>query len=472
MPNDWVAVDAGTDALPWARLIRRAYDSAASGCKPAPILRPGVVQSWSRSEAAGVDPLTPPPLVMDPEDATRRFDAHPIRPLLPHIEALLLDVARDVGQVVAIADVGGLVLWTGGHIEMASAAKRIHLVPGALWSESQAGTNALAMAVALDHGVQIFSAEHFKRPIHGWSSAAAPVHGSKAGTILGVVSLSGPIKAAHPHGLSLVLAAARIAEAEFAHQSTERNERLKVEFLQRVLRGCGSACAVVNAAGQVLLSIPPDWLGKHLDLAPDGTFVRPPREALNLEPLNGGAGFLVRRACDSNIGTDTVPLRLQALGRDHAHGWLGRQWFEFTRRHSEILVILALHPAGLSEDELMLALHREPRKVVTVRAEISRLHKLLGPVVQTRPYRLATEVRADFADVERLVAAGVVDAAVKRYIGPLLPSSSAPGVVSARGHLDSLVRRVALSGNRRPRAGRRPAVAVLTQTRGRRFSGS
>lgn len=384
--------------------------------------------------------MTLPPLVMDREDAMRRFDAHPLKPLLPHIEGLL-DVAHDVGQVVAIADVGGLVLWTGGHSETACAAERIHLTPGALWSESHAGTNALAMAVALDHGVQIFSAEHFKRPMHGWSSAAAPVHGSEAGTILGVVSLSGPLKAAHPNGLSLVLAAARIAEAELTHQATERNARLKVEFLQRVLRGCSSACAVVNAAGQVLLSIPPDWLGKHLDLAPDGTFLRPPREPLNLEPLEGGAGFLVRRACDGNIGA-AVPLRLQALGRERAYGWLGRHPFEFTRRHSEILVILALHPAGLSEDELMLALHREPRKLVTVRAEISRLHKLLGPVVQTRPYRLATEVRADFADVERLVAAGEVDAAVKLYVGPLLPSSSAPGVVTARRHLDSLVQRV------------------------------
>src|SRR4051794_5068046 len=27
MPNTWVAVDAGPDPLPWARLLRRAYDS-------------------------------------------------------------------------------------------------------------------------------------------------------------------------------------------------------------------------------------------------------------------------------------------------------------------------------------------------------------------------------------------------------------------------------------------------------------
>jgi hypothetical protein len=439
MPTPWLAVDAGADLLPWARLLRRAYDSAAGGGKPASILRPLVVGSWRRSRAAGVDPCTAAPIVMDTQDALRRFDEHPLRSLLAHVDGMMLSVARCAGQIVAIADADGLVLWTGGDPRMMCAAGRVHLVPGALWAETHAGTSALAMALELDHAVQVFSAEHFKQPMHGWSSAAAPVHDPETKQILGVLTLSGPLQAAHPHGFSVVLAATQLAEADSAHLAAERNERLKVDFLQAVLRGYPTPAAVVNLAGQVLLTSPAGWFPRHLHLASDGTFMREPAEPLSVEPLESGEGFFVRPACEENERRKNLTLRLRALGRDQAQGLVGRQVLRLTRRHSEIVVILALHPAGLSDEDLMLALYGKTCRKVTVRAEISRLRKLLGPLILTRPYRLASEVRADFLDVERLVAAGRFDAAAKRYRGPLLPSSTAPRIVAARRRLEGLV---------------------------------
>ena len=52
-------------------------------------------------------------------------------------------------------------------------------------------------------------------------------------------------------------------------------------------------------------------------------------------------------------------------------------------------MILAQHPDGVTEQDLASALYGTPIKSVTIRAEISRLHKLLGPVIRTRPYRIA-----------------------------------------------------------------------------------
>jgi hypothetical protein len=385
-----------------------------------------------------VDASTPPPVIMDSSEALRRFDEHPLRSLLSHIEQVLLSVARYAGQVVAVADSDGLILWTGGHAEMACAARRLHLVPGAMWSEAAAGTNAVGTALAIDHAVQVFSAEHFKQPIHGWSSAAAPVHDPETQRVLGALSLSGPLKAAHPHGFSIVVAAAQIAEAELGHQAAERNERLKVEFLECVLRGCPPPCAVVTAAGRVLLSTPSGWPSGPLHLNADGTFAKDPREPLTLEPLKDGAGFLVRRVCDEDDPRTRIVLELRALGQDRAEGVLGRQEFRFTQRHSEVLVILAQHPEGLTEEELMLALYGRACSGVTVRAEISRLRRILGPLVQTRPYRLATEVKADFLEVERLLAAGRDEDAARLFTGPLLPSSTAPAIVAARRRLERL----------------------------------
>jgi hypothetical protein len=471
MPNAWVAVDAGTDPVPWARLLRRAYYSAASGGTPASILRPMIVESWRRSEAAGVDPDTPAPLAMDVNQALHGFEEHPLRSVLSHLEQILVSVSRCAGQVVAVADASGLVLWTSGDTTVACPAKRAHLTPGAMWNEAEAGTNAIGTALELDHAVQVFSAEHFKQPLHGWSSAAAPVHDPQTKRILGAVSLSGPLKAAHPHGFSVVLAAARLAEAELEHCAARRNEQLKVAFLERVLRGCRPPCAVVDATGRVVHSTPTGWLRGRLHLNLDGSFAREPREALILEPLEAGAGFLVRRACDDDPAAK-VGLEIRALGQDRVTGIVGRQELRLTQRHSEIVVILALHPQGLSDNELMLALYGKTCSPVTIRAEISRLRKVFGALVETHPYRLGMDVCADFLEVERLLAADDRIAAGQRYRGPLLPWSTAPAIVAERRRLECLV----LSAIGHPTTGRAAAPATpperLDQPRTRRLSGS
>ncbi|HEV7961951.1 MAG TPA: hypothetical protein VGP57_05365, partial [Actinoplanes sp.] len=63
-------------------------------------------------------------------------------------------------------------------------------------------------------------------------------------------------------------------------------------------------------------------------------------------------------------------------------------------RHAEILVLLgkAGHD-GLSAEALSRALHGDAEHLVTVRAEVSRLRRLLGAIVDNRPYRLAEGVR-------------------------------------------------------------------------------
>ena len=185
MPNAWVAVDAGIDPRSWARLLRRAYNRAVSGGGAPTIVRDVVSASWVRSEAAGLDPEERAPIMLERAEACRLFQRHPLAPLLHIVESVLVGVAEYAHQVVAIADRDGTVLWTGGNAETLHAAERIHLKPGALWSEASVGTNALGTSLVLDHPLQIFAAEHFKQTMHGWSSAAAPIHDPETGELLG-----------------------------------------------------------------------------------------------------------------------------------------------------------------------------------------------------------------------------------------------------------------------------------------------
>ncbi|MGW0734846.1 GAF domain-containing protein [Streptomyces sp. NPDC002851] len=140
------------------------------------------------------------------------------------------------------------------------------------------------------------------------------------------------------------------------------------------------------------------------------------------------------------VGPDTV--ELYALGRDEALLITGGRKRRLTRRHSELLTLLACHPEGLTGDQLLMLLYEdEAMSPVTLRAELSRLRVLLGAALfASRPYRLTVPVAADFLRVERRVAAGGTASAMSAYAGPLLPRSTAPEVVRMRRRLEQSLR--------------------------------
>jgi hypothetical protein len=139
-------------------------------------------------------------------------------------------------------------------------------------------------------------------------------------------------------------------------------------------------------------------------------------------------------------------LHLQALGRpDIAASKAGRT-LRLSRRHSEIVAVLAAHPNGLSGDELAVMLYPGEISPATLRAEMVRLRSLLGAdALGSRPYRLCCEVTSDWAAVAAKLAAGDVASALRLYRGPLLPPSEAPEVARLRQELHDWLRALVLA---------------------------
>ncbi|MFE6667286.1 GAF domain-containing protein [Streptomyces sp. NPDC057697] len=135
-------------------------------------------------------------------------------------------------------------------------------------------------------------------------------------------------------------------------------------------------------------------------------------------------------------------VRLSALGRDEALLVAGGRRIRLSRRHSEIVATLARRPEGLGGDELLVELYEDESVTpVTLRAELSRLRRLLGPeLLLSRPYRLSARVDADFDTVARRLASGAVTAALGAYPGPLLPASRAPSISRLRRRLEEQLR--------------------------------
>jgi GAF domain len=146
------------------------------------------------------------------------------------------------------------------------------------------------------------------------------------------------------------------------------------------------------------------------------------------------------------LGTDIAPVSadrtvLRSLGLAGATLGDAATSVRLGLRHSELLVLLTAYPEGLSGERLSSLLNEQDLAAVTLRAEVSRLRSILGPVsLQSRPYRLGEPIATDAGDVRQLLARGLVAEAVELYAGPLLPMSEAPGVVELRESLHARIR--------------------------------
>jgi hypothetical protein len=136
------------------------------------------------------------------------------------------------------------------------------------------------------------------------------------------------------------------------------------------------------------------------------------------------------------------------LGRDEAVLTRIGGRVKLGRRHSEFLALLLWHAEGRTGDQLGLDVYGdELLNPVTVRAELSRLRRALGPdLLDSRPYRLLAPVGADFLTVLRLLDHGRTADALGAYSGPLLPASEAPGVERLRRLVHGQLRAAVLGG--------------------------
>ncbi|WP_369139157.1 GAF domain-containing protein [Modestobacter versicolor] len=380
--NPWLALPGGGPSPVLARRLRLAHEALVTRADaPARTqVRPVVWDSWRRSLRSGVDPdgASPPVDLLDDDLAAHR-DAHPLAAVMPVVRRLLVADAEVDRMIVAVTDAAGRMLWVEGDSRLRDRAATMHFVEGASWSEADAGTNAPGTALALDHAVQIYGGEHFRRPVQPWSCSAAPVHDPSTGALLGAIDVTGGDHVASPHVLTLVRATAAAAEAELR------------------------------------------WLHRE-------------------------------RAVPRGPAPDGAPPVLQVLGRDRARLTTPAGALELSLRHSELLVLLAeaaTAGTGRTAEQLAAELHGADSAAVTVRAELSRLRRLVGDrVVGSRPYRLLGPVRSDAGDVRALTARGAVAEALDTYAGPLLPGSQAPGVRAARARLADELRGAVLGGGR------------------------
>ncbi|WP_037080700.1 GAF domain-containing protein [Pseudonocardia spinosispora] len=443
-----LSTTSAADPVARAQLLARIRDAVLSGAPVPQQPRPVVSESWRRSLAARVDPErgAGPPAVFDSRDVADLRAEHPLAETLPLLRETLVATADEALHMMVVTDEHGHILWREGQSGVLTTADKVGLIEGTRWSEDAMGTNAMGTALAENLAVQIHSAEHLVRAYSVWTCAACPVHDPDTGRIIGVVDVTGPVHSFHPSTMALVKAAARLAEGQLRARMAARDELLRTRCAPQLAALGGEYGALVTRSGRVLASEPHNWLPTpRLELpGENGTVTLPNGQVAVLEEL--GEGYLLRsgRRRTPLVTTAAAHLELRFLGHAPIAELNGRR-IRLTQRHADMLTLLALHPDGVSAEQLATGVYGERGNPVTARAEVHRLRAQLGAaVVRSSPYRLQADLTADWLQVRSELLAGEVRSAASRYRGELRPGSEAPAVTEERELLAATIRRAVL----------------------------
>jgi len=137
-------------------------------------------------------------------------------------------------------------------------------------------------------------------------------------------------------------------------------------------------------------------------------------------------------------------LRLEFLGRVGCR--LGGEEVPLSPRLAEIALALALHPDGMTGEQLNAFLAPDSGGGLSasgMRATLTRLRGLLP--VSDAPYRFTVGYAADILDARRHLGENRVREAITLLRGPLLPQSEANGVEEQRWVLEEELRQAALA---------------------------
>jgi transcriptional regulator of acetoin/glycerol metabolism len=153
---------------------------------------------------------------------------------------LLLEQTMATQSMVLLTDSQGTVLHSVGHDGFLQRASKVALAPGANWSESNKGTNAIGTALIDELPTVVHAGEHYMHANGFLTCSASPIFDPR-GNLLGVLDVSGDQQSYHMHTMGLVKMSARMIENHWLGDDFRHALRLhfhsRPEFIGTLMEG-------------------------------------------------------------------------------------------------------------------------------------------------------------------------------------------------------------------------------------------
>jgi PAS domain S-box-containing protein len=216
------------------------------------VVRPGVLASWERSRANGIDPYLPLDTTYASQEEIEqrlqqsRFLIEVAVPILQTLEQNL----EGSGFRIDLLDPDLLILAQFGDREVVSEATKRHSVPGAFRNEESCGTNAINLAALLRKPVQIVGPEHYNANLHYWTCSSAPIF-SPEQELLGVINIAGHFSLLHKHTLGMTIAVAKSIEQGIQQLRLHEALKLSHKYLNSIFHSVSNGIIAVDSKGTI-----------------------------------------------------------------------------------------------------------------------------------------------------------------------------------------------------------------------------
>lgn len=247
---DTTAVITAPRGIPHAaRALHQAWERfMLSGEVPSGIRSP-IADSWLRSRELGVPA----------DQRSRPLEPNFDRLVTSHKRQILTRASADVVQHLALlveatsgalmlADADGLILLQRGNPHVMRLTERVGAIPGARWSEIDAGTCGIGTALAMKKTARVFASEHFCEGWQNLTCTASPIRHPVTGQTLGVINLTTDYRKSTAEAWPLMSDMANFIEEEIRHI---------------LLRDDGALLSALMAAGESVAAYAVDLSGHH-----------------------------------------------------------------------------------------------------------------------------------------------------------------------------------------------------------------
>ncbi|WP_404328384.1 sigma-54-dependent Fis family transcriptional regulator [Mesobacillus maritimus] len=186
-------------------------------------VRSVIHSSWQRSQSYHIDPnVTQPPICTIETLKKKQLENKEILSVVRPFMDDLFEIVKGTDSIIAFSDTDGVVLDLCGDSEIALNAASVNFTVGASMSEEFIGTNSIGTSIATGKAVQVIGAEHYCVSWHSSHCSSAPIKDPFTNDLIGVITLIGYVRSAHPHSLGIVRTASETITKLIEHQGIKK----------------------------------------------------------------------------------------------------------------------------------------------------------------------------------------------------------------------------------------------------------